>query len=66
MPYLRHDSVDAPSLWELEEMERMDRLAGIGGGNEIDGGVVHNTGLQVPEAASAVKRERSWSLRSKT
>ena len=59
VPYLRHDSVDAPSLWEMDEVQRRERLDSLGtgysGASDFDGGT---GGLTAP-AASAVKRRTS-------
>lgn len=70
VPYLRNDSVDAPSLWELEEMER-ERLLGngidsgnAGGIREEDGGDgVGNAPLHPPVTS---RRKRASSYRGRT
>jgi hypothetical protein len=67
VPYLRHDSVDAPSLWEMDEVEQRERLDRVGaeysGASDFDGG---NGGLTVPASSTVKRRQRSLSWRSRT
>lgn len=67
VPYLRADSVDAPSLWELDELaaEQQEVLRGRTDGQGEVEVKREESGLAVPPVANEERRRRSLSFRGR-